>query len=91
MGRPIIPSALASALEAFSESSKRKVDMLERSTKTSPSYYLVRECVKALDELEGIDGQAYAREIDKFEHEVLRVLFLEMSAHRRKDWVLNLK
>lgn len=84
-------SVLASALETYSESSKRKIDLLEKSITTSSTHHLLKESVKALNELEGIDGEAYTKAINKFEQEVWRALFLEMPEHRRKDSVLNLK
>ncbi|PON82518.1 hypothetical protein TorRG33x02_216720 [Trema orientale] len=42
----------------------------------SSSHHLIDESVKALDEIEGISGEVYAKAIDKFEnelHEMARV------------------
>ncbi|PON99147.1 hypothetical protein TorRG33x02_050070 [Trema orientale] len=58
---------------------------------TRMNFNLLKESVAALNEVEGISGEAYAKAIEKFENEVWRALFLEMPANRRKDWVWNLK
>ncbi|PON93519.1 LOW QUALITY PROTEIN: hypothetical protein TorRG33x02_107970, partial [Trema orientale] len=84
-------SVLACALETFNENAKRKTELLERSMTISSSHHLIDESVKALDEIEGISGEVYAKAIEKFENEVSRALFLKMPMHRRKDWLLNLK
>ena len=60
-------------------------------TSVGTHFHLLKESVSALDKIEGIGGDSYAKAIDKFQHEVWRALFMEMPENRRKDWVLNLK
>ena len=60
-------------------------------TSVGTHFHLLKESVGALDKIEGIGGDSYAKAIDKFQHEVWRALFLEMLEKRKKDWVLNLK
>lgn len=90
-------SELSFALRQYSEVSKKKIDMMEKMMASrgdvheGSHFNLLKESVSALDNIEGIDGEFYAKAIDKFQHEVWRALFLEMPEHRRKDWVLSLK
>ncbi|XP_062075177.1 uncharacterized protein LOC133779205 [Humulus lupulus] len=84
-------SALADALATYNETAKRKTELIERSMATSASHYLLDESVEALNQIDGISGEVYAKAIEKFENEVSRALFLKMPEHRRIDWLLNLK
>ena len=95
-------SELSFTLRQYSETSKRKIELMERIvTSSAPTshdgtsvvtyFRLLKESVSALDKIEGISGDFYAKAIDKFQHEVWRALFLEMLEKRKKDWVLNLK
>ncbi|XP_062079451.1 L10-interacting MYB domain-containing protein-like [Humulus lupulus] len=84
-------SALADALATYNETAKRKTELIERSMTTSTSHYLLDESVEALNQIDGISGEVYAKAIEKFENEVSRALFLKMPEHRRIDWLLNLK
>ena len=52
----------------------------------------MKDSLEALDKLDGIDGAAYAKAVEKFhDDELWREMFLQMSDGRKKDWVLNLK
>ncbi|XP_062083372.1 L10-interacting MYB domain-containing protein-like [Humulus lupulus] len=84
-------SALADALATYNETAKRKTELIERSMATSASHYLLDESVEALNQIDGISGEVYAKAIEKFENEVSIALFLKMPKHRRIDWLLNLK
>ena len=95
-------SELSLALRQYSETSKRKMELMERvvtssaptshdGTSVGTHFHLLKESVSALDKIDGIGGDSYAKAIDKFQHEVCRALFLEMPENRRNDWVLNLK
>ncbi|XP_062093766.1 uncharacterized protein LOC133799785 [Humulus lupulus] len=83
-------SALADALATYNETAKRKTELIERLMATSASHYLLDESVEALNQIDGISGEVYAKAIEKFENEVSRALFLKMPEHRRIDWLLNL-
>ncbi|XP_062102851.1 L10-interacting MYB domain-containing protein-like [Humulus lupulus] len=84
-------SALADALATYNETAKQKTELIERSMATSVSHYLLDESVEALNPIDGISGEVYAKAIEKFENEVFRTLFLKMPEHRIIDWLLNLK
>ena len=95
-------SELSLALGQYSETSKRKMELMERVvTSSAPAshdgtsvetyFHLLKESVSALDKAEGIGGDSYAKVIDKFQHEVWRALFFEMPESRRNDWDVNLK
>lgn len=57
-----------------------------------PRRKFLKESLEALDKLDGIDGAAYSRAIEKFhDDELWREIFLQLPDFRKKDWVLNLK
>ncbi|XP_062075159.1 L10-interacting MYB domain-containing protein-like [Humulus lupulus] len=62
-------SALADALATHNETAKRKTELIERSMATSASHYLLDESVEALNQIDGISGEVYAKAIEKFENE----------------------
>ncbi|PON78929.1 hypothetical protein PanWU01x14_014300 [Parasponia andersonii] len=57
-------SILTCALETFNENAKRKTKLLERSMTISASHHLIDESVKAVDKIEGISGEVYAKAVD---------------------------
>ncbi|XP_060974132.1 L10-interacting MYB domain-containing protein-like [Cannabis sativa] len=69
---------------------ERKMEVYENSM-TSTKHHLLDECIKALNQIDGISGEVYAKAIEKFESEVSRALFLKMPEHRRIDWLNYLK
>ena len=79
-------SELSLALRQYSETSKRKIELMEKvvassaptshdGTSVETYFHLLKESVSALDKAEGIGGDSYAKVIDKFQHEVWRALF----------------
>ena len=84
-------SVLADALATYNETAKRKTDLIEKSMMTSKPTNLLQESVEALNQIDGVSGEVYAKAIAKFESEVSRALFLKMPEHRRMDWLRNLK
>ena len=74
-------SELSLALRQYSETSKRKMELMERvvtssaptshdGTSVGTHFHLLKESVSALDKIDGIGGDSYAKAIDKFQHEV---------------------
>ncbi|XP_062119210.1 L10-interacting MYB domain-containing protein-like [Humulus lupulus] len=61
--------ALADALATYNETTKRKIELIERSMTISASHYLLDESVEALNQIDGISGEVYAKAIEKFENE----------------------
>ncbi|XP_060958411.1 uncharacterized protein LOC115701463 [Cannabis sativa] len=82
--------ALAETLTVYNEIAKRKMEVYENSM-TSTKHHLLDECIEALNQIDGISGEVYAKAIEKFESEVSRALFLKMPEHRRIDWLNYLK
>ncbi|KAM6597084.1 hypothetical protein CsatA_007608 [Cannabis sativa] len=82
--------ALAETLTVYNETAKRKIDLYENSM-TLTKHHLLDECIEALNQIDGISGEVYAKAIEKFESEVSRALFLKMPEHRRIDWLNYLK
>ncbi|KAF4378544.1 hypothetical protein F8388_022365 [Cannabis sativa] len=82
--------ALAETLTVYNETAKRKMEVYENSM-TSTKHHLLDECIEALNQIDGISGEVYAKAIEKFESEVSRALFLKMPEHRRIDWLNYLK
>ncbi|KAF4357000.1 hypothetical protein F8388_011016 [Cannabis sativa] len=76
--------ALAETLTVYNETAKRKMEMYENSM-TSTKHHLLDECIEALNQIDGISGEVYAKAIEKFESEVSRALFLKMPVNRRID------
>ena len=83
-------SVLADALATYNENAKRKTDLIEKSMMASKPTNLLRESVEALNQIDGVSGEVYAKAITKFESEVSRTLFLMMPEHRRMDWLRSL-
>ncbi|KAG6504519.1 uncharacterized protein LOC121985337 [Zingiber officinale] len=53
---------------------------------------LIVESMQALNALEGIDGLAYSKAVERFHEDYMWMeLFLQMTDERKKDWVLNIK
>lgn len=53
---------------------------------------LIVESMQALNALEGIDGLAYSKAVERFHADYMWMeLFLQMTDERKKDWVLNIK
>ncbi|KAF4392534.1 hypothetical protein F8388_000661 [Cannabis sativa] len=69
--------ALAETLTVYNETAKRKMKMYENSM-TSTKHHLLDEYIEALNQIDAISGEVYAKAIEKFESEVSRALFLKM-------------
>ncbi|KAM6546196.1 hypothetical protein CsatB_026932 [Cannabis sativa] len=82
--------ALAETLTVYNETAKRKMEMYENSM-TSTKHHLLDEYIEALNQIDVISGEVYAKAIEKFESEVSRALFLKMPVNRRIDWLNYLK
>ncbi|KAF4348395.1 hypothetical protein F8388_000660 [Cannabis sativa] len=82
--------ALAETLTVYNETAKRKMKMYENSM-TSTKHHLLDEYIEALNQIDAISGEVYAKAIEKFESEVSRALFLKMPVNRRIDWLNYLK
>ncbi|XP_060961641.1 protein ALP1-like [Cannabis sativa] len=67
--------ALAETLTVYNETAKRKIDLYENSM-TLTKHHLLDECIEALNQIDGISGEVYAKAIEKFESEVSRALVL---------------
>ncbi|URE05044.1 hypothetical protein MUK42_20284 [Musa troglodytarum] len=93
-----------SSLTSPGENSKKKSDVTERKMTVAPSpskstsetgstlKKLIVESMKALNALEGIDGVAYSKAVERFHEDYMWMeLFLQMTEDRKKDWVLNIK
>ncbi|RWW76387.1 hypothetical protein BHE74_00015527 [Ensete ventricosum] len=93
-----------SSLTSPGENSKKKSDITEKKMTVTPSpskstsesgstlKKLIVESMQALNALEGIDGVAYSKAVERFHEDYMWMeLFLQMTEDRKKDWVLNIK
>ncbi|WOL07279.1 L10-interacting MYB domain-containing protein [Canna indica] len=91
-------------LNSPGENSKRRSDVTEKKmVNTSPPSrpasqtgsslkMLIVDSMQALNALEGIDGVAYSKAVERFHDDYMWMeLFLQMTDERKKDWVLNIK
>ena len=73
---------------AFNQDVTSKVAFESKSSRTN----ILKESLEALDALDGTNGVAYPKAIEKFQDDELRrESFLQLPNNRKKDWVLNLK
>ncbi|KAL2926490.1 L10-interacting MYB domain-containing protein [Bienertia sinuspersici] len=96
--------AMADALVAMSENSKKKLELLERKMSTTNSTTsinesenkgndkdLLMECIDTLSTLEGVDGASFAKATKLIHDDPLwRIIFLRLPNDRKKDFVLNI-
>ncbi|THU66622.1 hypothetical protein C4D60_Mb05t16090 [Musa balbisiana] len=88
-----------SSLTSPGENSKKKSDTTERKMTVTPSpskstsetgstlKKLIVESMQALNALEGIDGVAYSKAVERFHEDYMWMeLFLQMTEDRKKDW-----
>ncbi|CAL9752794.1 unnamed protein product [Musa acuminata subsp. burmannicoides] len=91
------------SLTSPGENSKKSlIQLRENDSYSSPSKStsetgstlkkLIVESMQALNALEGIDGVAYSKAVERFHEDYMWMeLFLQMTEDRKKDWVLNIK
>ncbi|XP_021863590.2 uncharacterized protein [Spinacia oleracea] len=97
--RERVNTAMADALVAMSENSKKKLELLEKNFNGSDEgghqsvedHDLLMECVDKLSALEGIDGASFAKATKLIHDDPLwRKMFLRFPDDRKIDFVLNL-
>ncbi|KAF4357130.1 hypothetical protein F8388_002335 [Cannabis sativa] len=59
-------------LTVYNETAKRKMEVYENSM-TSTKHHLLDECIEALNQIDGISGEVYAKAIEKLESEGLKL------------------
>ncbi|KAF4372768.1 hypothetical protein F8388_000935 [Cannabis sativa] len=74
--------ALAETLTVYNETAKRKIDLYENSM-TLTKHHLLDECIEALNQIDGISGEVYAKAIEKFESELTLLTLSAMDHHHQ--------
>ncbi|KNA16172.1 hypothetical protein SOVF_091330, partial [Spinacia oleracea] len=97
--REKVNTAMADALVAMSENSKKKLELLEKKIngnngggqQSKEDDDLLMECIDTLSALEGIDGASFAKATKLIHDDPLwRKMFLQFPDDRKIDFVLNL-
>ncbi|XP_056697647.1 uncharacterized protein [Spinacia oleracea] len=97
--RAKVNTALADALVAMSENSKKKLELLEKKYNVSneggqqskEEDDLLMECIDSLSALKGIDGASFAKATKLIHDDPLwRKMFLRFPNDRKIDFVLNI-
>ncbi|KAL2904215.1 L10-interacting MYB domain-containing protein [Bienertia sinuspersici] len=97
--RERVNTAMADALVAMSENSKKKLELFERrfngndegGHQSKEDHDLLMECIDTLSALEGIDGASFAKATKLIHDDPLwRKMFLRFPKDRKRDFVLNL-
>lgn len=82
-GRKGIDDVIASAiLEMASASKLRTAAIRQRNARFS-----ISNCVRELDEIQGVDEEVYFSAIDLFDNPIAREMFLSLKADKRLTWL----
>lgn len=82
-GRKGIDDAIAGAILEMAAASKlRKAAIQQRDAR-----YTITNCIKALDEMKGVDEQVYFAAIDLFNDPTAREMFLSLKRDKRLIWL----
>lgn len=84
-GRKGIDDVLASAISEMAAASKLRAHAVKQHNER----YSISNCIKALDELKGIDEQIYYAALDLFDNRNARETFLSLKVDKRLTWLLG--
>lgn len=84
-GRRGIDDVLANAISEMAAASKLRA----HAVKQHHERYSISDCIKALDEIDGIDEQIYYTAVDLFDSRNARETFLSLKVDKRLTWLLG--
>lgn len=84
-GRRGIDDVLANAISEMAAASKLRAHAVKQHNER----YSISDCIKALDEIEGIDEQSYYAALDLFDSRNARETFLSLKVDKRLTWLLG--
>lgn len=82
-GRKGIDDAIAGAILEMATASKMRTDAVKQCN----ARYSIANCIKELDELQGVDEQVYFAALDLFNNPTAREIFLSLKAGKRLTWL----
>ncbi|KAL1820592.1 hypothetical protein ACET3Z_015461 [Daucus carota] len=84
-GRKGIDDVLANAIMEMAAASKLRAHAVKQHNER----YSITDCIKALDEIEGIDDPIYYASVDLFDNRDARETFLSLKVDKRLTWLLG--
>ncbi|KAA8532000.1 hypothetical protein F0562_006858 [Nyssa sinensis] len=84
-GRKGIDDAIANAILEMAAASKLRADAIKQKN----DRFSITDCVKALDEMRGVDEQVYYAAMDLFNNPNAREIFLSLKVDKRLTWLCS--
>ncbi|XP_059623457.1 L10-interacting MYB domain-containing protein-like [Cornus florida] len=84
-GRKGIDNAIANAILEMAAASKLRADAIEQCN----NRFSITDCVRALDELQGVDEQVYHAALELFNNPHARETFLSLKLDKRLMWLYS--
>lgn len=82
-GRKGIDGAIAAAIMEMAAASNLRTDAIRQCN----ARYTIADCIKALDEIQGVDEQLYFAALDLFNKPNAREIFLSLKGDKRLIWL----
>ncbi|XP_009770395.1 L10-interacting MYB domain-containing protein-like [Nicotiana tabacum] len=84
-GRKGIDGAIAKAISEMAAASRLRASAMNKCNEN----FSITDCIRALDELEGVDDQVYYAALDLFYNRAARELFLSLKVEKRLTWLVG--
>lgn len=82
-GRKGIDNVIADAILEMATASKRRTAAIKQRN----ARFSITNCVKALDEMQGVDERVYFAALDLFDNPIAREIFLSLKSDKRYTWL----
>lgn len=82
-GRKGVDDFIAKAILEMAAASKLRADAIKKLNER----YTITDCIRALDELQGVNDQVYFAALDLFNNRSAREIFLSLRGEKRLTWL----
>ncbi|MCD7452023.1 hypothetical protein HAX54_014717 [Datura stramonium] len=84
-GRKGVDGAIAKAISEMAAASRLRASAIEKCN----GNFTITGCIRALDELEGVNDQVYYAALDLFNNHAAREIFLSLKVGKRLTWLIG--
>lgn len=84
-GRKGVDGAIARAISEMAAASRLRASAIKKCSDN----FTITDCIRALDELEGVNDQVYYAALDLFNNHAAREIFLSLQVGKRLTWLIG--
>lgn len=80
-----VDDAIAKAISEMASASRLRASAINKCSDN----FTITDCIRALDELEGVNDQVYYAALDLFNNHAAREIFLSLKVGKRLTWLIG--